>query len=89
MQQLYIHFADHCNDKGLRPNTALLLSYMLDQKLVPDTIMRQYVVLHTFRKLQSAPDAPSKTALVRKLAGMFELHENTVWNLLKDHGGKW
>lgn len=89
MQQLYTQFADHCNEKGLRPNTALLLSYMLEQKLVSDAIMRQYVVLQTFRKLQRAPNAPTKTSLVRKLAGMYELHENTVWNLLKDHAEKW
>ncbi|MEZ4687216.1 MAG: hypothetical protein R3B47_14460 [Bacteroidia bacterium] len=89
MQQLFTQFTEHCNEKGLRSNTALLLSYMLEQKLVSDTIMRQYVVLQTFRKLRSAPNPPTKTALVRKLAVMFELHENTVWNLLKDHAGKW
>ena len=86
IQQVFSHFADHCLGKGLRPNTAQLLSYLLEQKLVSDTIMRQYVVLQTYRKLLRAPNPPNKTRIIRQLAKQFDLHENTVWNMVKSKG---
>ena len=85
---VFSNFQRYCATKGLTPSTASLLEYLLAGNLIPTTSVHHYTILNEYKAWSAAGKYRNKTETIRALATAYGLHENTVWNVLKDHEGK-
>lgn len=85
---MFASFQHFCTRRQLRPSSLLLLEYMLSKRLLKRSDIHHYVVLHEYRRLRQLHTYKNKTQTIRAIAHTYELHENTVWNILKDHKHK-
>ncbi len=85
---VFSNFQRYCAGKGLAPSTSSLLDYLLAGNLIPMASMHHYTILNEYKAWSAAGKYRNKTETIRALAKTYGLHENTVWNVLKDHEGK-
>ncbi|RMG69654.1 MAG: hypothetical protein D6722_09845 [Bacteroidetes bacterium] len=88
IHHLFANFGQYCTSRGLTPDTAHLLSYLIEQGVIYEEAMRHYVILYGYDSLRRSHTYKNKTQTIRALAAQLHLHENTIWNVLKDHRGK-
>lgn len=73
-----------CERHDVQKSDNLLITFLIDQDLIPTTLIKRYAVLREFDKLSQEPDA-HKTHTVNTLAHRFNISERTVWSILKHH----
>ena len=61
---------------------AHLVTFMIDQDLIPSTQIQRFTITEAFAKLREEPYF-QKTQAVHTLAHRFNVSERTVWNILK------
>ncbi|WNJ16475.1 hypothetical protein [Pontibacter sp. G13] len=60
------------------------VNYLLEIRLISEQNVRHYLVLHEYRSLRAERAYRNKSQTIRAMAENFSLHENTIWNILKD-----
>ncbi|MBI1227821.1 MAG: hypothetical protein GC192_21480 [Bacteroidetes bacterium] len=73
-----------CERHGFQKSDDRLVTFLIDQDLIPATLIQRYAVLREFDKLSKEPSF-HKTHTVNTLAHRFNISERTVWSILK-HG---
>ena len=76
-----------CDRHGAQKSDNLLITFLIDQDLIPAVQIQRYAVLNEYDKLSKASGF-HKTLTVNTLAHRFNISERTVWNILKNNGGK-
>lgn len=88
ISHVFSNYSRHCTDKQLQPNTANFLDYLMTQNLIYEDAVRHYVILEEFEQMMEMRKFKNKTQTVKSLARSFNLHENTIWHILKTHHDK-
>jgi hypothetical protein len=83
-QHLSECFESWCEQHGVPISDDRLLTYLIDQELIPAPCILRYTVLREIEKL-SKEQRFQKTQSVGILASRFNLSERTIWNIIK-HG---
>lgn len=73
-----------CRRHGVEKSDSKLVTFLIDQDLIPSKNIQRYAILREFKKLSSNASF-QKTHTVSTLAHRFNISERTVWNILK-HG---
>jgi predicted transcriptional regulator YheO len=79
------HYQVWCERHDVRKSDDRLVTFLIDQELIPSVQIKRYAVRSEFEKLSKEPIF-NKTQIVNTLAHRFNISERTVWNILK-HGG--
>ncbi len=74
-----------CERHGVRKSDDRLVTFLIDQDLIPSVQIKRYAVKSEFEKLSKEP-CFNKTHIVNILAHRFNISERTVWNILKHSG---
>ena len=81
-EHLHQNFKSHCERHGIDQTDDHLLTFLIDQNLLPITQIQRYTVLKEFENLY--PERyPHKTQTVNALADRFCISERTIWSILK------
>lgn len=76
-------YDNYCRLNDLdKTNDQHLLTFLIDQELIPGTHIQRYTVRSEFRRVFSQLDG-HKTHAVLSLAQRFRIPERTVWSILK------
>ena len=75
----YEHF---CDKHGIPKSDDQLLTFLIDQNLIPTNLLQHFTVRCEYETLASDRGFP-KTQAVALLSQRFSLAERTVWNILK------
>lgn len=73
---------------GKRP-VERLIHFLIDQGIITRRTIRHYTVLAEYADMQQSGIYKNKTQIIKVLARRLQLHENTIWNILKDHQTKY
>ena len=84
-EHLQESFARYCERHEIEPSDDRLLSFLIDQDLIPPTQIQRYTVRKEFEQLYPE-QASHKTQAVNTLAHRFSISERTVWSILKRRG---
>lgn len=88
IQHVFGQFRQYCLEKEFTGNSANFLDFMLSYGMISEVTIRHYVLLQEYNMLQAQDLGKNKTERVQLLAQKYEIHPNTVWNVLKDHKAK-
>lgn len=75
-------YLDHCKMHQLPEDVNGLITYIIDQDLIPPQTIQKYTLQKEFKD-QFSGDRGQKTHMVENLAHKFNLSTRTVWNILK------
>lgn len=75
-----------CEKHGVVKSDSHLVTFLIDQDLIPAAHIQRYAILKEFDKLSKEP-VFHKTQTVNTLAHRFNISERTVWSILKVRGG--
>jgi len=81
-EHLYRNFDTYCARHGVEKTEAGLLTFLIDQDLIPPTNVQRYAVLREFEKLHHEQEF-RKTEAVDLLANRFNISTRTVWSIVK------
>jgi hypothetical protein len=84
-QHLSENYETWCERHGVLKSDDRLVTFLIDQDLIPATLIQRYAILREFDKLSKDPFF-HKTHTVNTLAHRFNISERTVWNILKHSG---
>ena len=62
------------------------ITYLIDHRLIEESTIKRYTVLQEFTKIIG--EARHKTEAVNILSQRFNISERTIWNIMKDHKGR-
>jgi hypothetical protein len=80
-------YQEYCKMHELDSNFDGLITYIIDQELIPVTTIQKYTLLREFKDVLEKKQI-QKTQTVENLAHRFNLSERTVWNILKNNNKK-
>jgi len=78
-------FEFFCKRHQIKPNKEALLTYLIDQNLIPSITIKHYTVQHEFENLYQELEH-QKTKTVIALSDKFNIPERTIWGILKKMG---
>lgn len=81
-EHIDISYKAYCKIHGAHKNEHGLITWLIDQELIPATLLQKYTLLKEFEELH-IEKAIQKTAVVNVLAHRFNISERTVWSILK------
>jgi hypothetical protein len=76
------NFESYCERHGLDKTENQMIAFLIDQDLIPPTLIQRYAVINEYRKLNEELEG-HKTMTVSALAHRFNISERTVWSILK------
>ena len=82
------NFQQMCAKREITPNPANLLDYIIQHNLITEETIRHYVILCEYESLMSLRKYKNKTTTIKAISTRLSVHENTIWNVLKDHKNK-
>lgn len=81
-------YDNYCERHNLdNTNRERLLTFLIDQDLIPPAHIQRYTVLHEFEQVLAQQEL-QKTRAVLTLAHRFSISERTVWSILRQVKGK-
>lgn len=80
-------YHNYCLRHQLTPTTDGVITYMIDQDLIPAIKVRQFTVTKAFDEIFVAHNQ-HKTKTVYALSDKFNIPERTIWNILKNKKNK-
>lgn len=85
--QEHVHqrFEAYCQKHDFKLTENGLITYLIDQELIPTIDLQRYTILREFEQLH-IDRSFQKTQAVGMLAHRFHLSERTVWSILKRVG---
>ncbi len=75
-------FEFFCERHQIQPNKESLLTYLIDQNIIPPITIKHYTVQHEFENLYQQLKL-QKTKTVSALSDKFNIPERTIWAILK------
>lgn len=88
ISHVFGNYRKYCTDKRIQPNTANFLDFLIARNLIYEEAVRHYVILEEFKMLMLMKKCKNKTQTVKSIARAYNLHENTIWHILKVHQEK-
>lgn len=62
-----------------------LIDFLTNDHIIPKKQVRIYTVTNEYKYLIEGKKYKNKTQLVKSISKKYGLHENTVWNIVRDH----
>lgn len=62
-----------------------LIDFLIEEKIIPPKNVRIYTVINEFKFAMEEKRFKNKTKLVKSISEKLGLHENTIWNIIRDH----
>lgn len=62
-----------------------MLRFLIAHGLITRKTIRHFVVLSEYEEMLTSGDYKNKTQVIRALSEELGLHENTIWNIIKDY----
>ncbi|MEO1415629.1 MAG: hypothetical protein AAFW00_10135 [Bacteroidota bacterium] len=66
-----------------------VIQYAVKGNLIPKKVRRHYTIVKEFERMSQEHTTLSKTKIIKCMAENLDVHENTIWNVLKDHSDKY
>jgi hypothetical protein len=85
---IFLGFQRYCLEKEESPDVMNLLRYLLRYRIFDTKTIRHFTILMEYRAMEEMDRYRNKTTAIQVIARKFGVHENTVWNILKDHDRK-
>jgi hypothetical protein len=79
-------YQTYCNRHGMPPSVPGLITFLIDQELIPPTNIKRFTVVEEFDRLHPEQER-QKTRTVNALADRFNISERAVWGILKNARG--
>ncbi len=80
-------YHNYCLRHQLTPTTDGVITYMIDQELIPAMKVRQFTVTKEFEEIFKEHNQ-HKTKTVYAISDKFNISERTIWNILKNKKSK-
>lgn len=77
------NYQHHCMEQKLVPGIINFIEYLMAHQLITEDLARQYVVLEEYQVWSAEERFRTKTQTIHALATEYDLHVNSIWNLLK------
>lgn len=81
-------YQEYCAASNCNPNPDHLLRYLIERNFISAESMRHYAVIKEYKAMRATKRFGTKTKTIETLASRFGVHENTIWNILKDQRNK-
>jgi AraC-like DNA-binding protein len=81
-KHLRSNYESYCERHSLERTENQMVTFLIDQDLIPPTLIQRYAVINEYRKLNEELEG-HKTLTVSALAHRFNISERTVWSILK------
>lgn len=93
-QDLFVtYLIQEFRDLGIRnvPDQKLrrIAVFLIQSQLISTKTIRHFTIIREYEKMVGQGKFRNKTLLIRALARKLATHENTIWNILKDHRMKY
>jgi len=75
-------YHNFCERHQINPSTNALLTFLIDQNLIPAVSIKRYTVNQEFENLTEQFNS-KKTKTVNALSDKFNIPERTIWGILK------
>lgn len=75
-------YHQYCNRHNIKQSTQSLLTFLIDENLIPSVNIKRYTVAHEFEQLFQEKETP-KSRTVVALSDKFNIPERTIWSILK------
>jgi len=62
-----------------------LIDFLTEDQIIPKKQVRIYTVINEYKYLLEEKKHKNKTQLIKAISEKFDLHENTIWNIVRDH----
>jgi len=76
------NYIQYCEKHEVPINIEGVLTYLIDQQVIPNKSIQKYTILNEFKELYPKNEH-QKTKTVICLANRFNISERSVWNLLR------
>ncbi|RMG20985.1 MAG: hypothetical protein D6730_19060 [Bacteroidetes bacterium] len=77
------HSGPHADEELKR-----VVHFLISNKFIDNQTIRHFTVIAEFHTSIEKQSYKNKTQAVKAIAHKYGLHENTIWNILKDHRHK-
>ena len=77
-----------CTEDECLPRPDHFAHFLVDHQLISLESLRHYAIIHEFEASTATQKYRNKTQTIEALAERFGVHQNTIWNVLKDHKDK-
>ena len=81
-EHLFLKYSAYCEAHGKQPSSEGLVTYLIDQDLIPPVAIRRFAVKEEFDKL-AGNQYFNKTQSVRVISDLFNIPQRTIWGILK------
>ena len=85
VQHLVSNYHHYCMHQRRPPSTQDFVKYLILHNVIEKVVIRHYVVLEEFHRLSGEGTFPTKGELVSYLSQKYELHQSSIWQILKEH----
>lgn len=79
---LFQNYTNYCQRQGEQPTTDGMITFLIDNNLIPAVAIKRFTILQEFDKLYPLKEN-HKTKTVYALSDKFNISERTIWNILK------
>lgn len=66
-----------------------MIVFLIHSQLISTKTIRHFTIIREYEKMVEQGKFRNKTLLIRVMARQLDTHENTIWNILKDHQVKY
>lgn len=77
-------FHDYCEENNLEPSNENLIRFLCSHNFIKKKTKLRYMIKKAFN-IFYPQNGFHKTNTVYDLAALFDVHENTIWNVLKNY----
>ena len=81
---VFSQYQQYCTEKGIQPNTANFLDFLLAKELISPTTISHFTIYQEFQAWSRRGIGKNKTQRVQAIAKQYGIHPNTVWNVLRE-----
>lgn len=66
-----------------------IIVFLIHSRLISTKTIRHFTLIREYETMAEQGKFRNKTLLIRAMAKRLNMHENTIWNILKDHKMKY
>lgn len=82
------NYQHHCMHRKQIPSIEELVKYLVEEKVLVFSSMRNYVMFEDYQKEMGEYGKGEKTKIVEKLASAYKMHPSSIWLILKKEEDK-
>jgi len=65
-----------------------MINFLIAHNFLTNQVIRHFTVIAEFTAITEKKSFKNKTQVVKAISLKYDLHENTIWNIIKDHSHK-